>query len=567
MGVPGVSPPSNTPGWRRADLGWLALAILALALPVGATARWFNATYTATTADLVAGTWILKLAMLALAIAGLLVARLPAAPAVRHAGDRPAGSSFPALLGLLLLVALGLRVYRIDTELWLDEIQLLVRYAPLEFRQLLGTYDSQNHQPLYSILAGLSFRAFGGSDWSVRVPAVVFGVASLWALWSFARRITSTTEAMLGVAILTVSYHHVWFSQNARGYTLMMFLAVLATGVFLRLAEGHGRPLGLAWAYGVLVALAAYTHLTAALIAVGHAATVLLVTRWKERESRAIAMWCAGALALSALLTLLLYAPMLPQVWRDVSKPTMEGVEVVWTGAGWMLREGLRVLGAGVPGGFVTVLGGLAVVGVGVASYWRQSRVETLAMFLPVAVTFAALIATRHNLWPRFFFFASGFLVLAALRGGFVLVRWLVRWRPEQVALAGACGVALLSLLTVPRAWMPKQQFRAAYDFIEAQRRPDDEVVALDVAYHVYLMRGWAPTWRFTSSLTMVEEAERSAGRTWIVYTLPARLQALTPELFQHLSPPRYQVVRVYPASIGGGEIHILRHDAAIGHD
>jgi hypothetical protein len=315
------------------------------------------------------------------------------------------------------------------------------------------------------------------------------------------------------------------------------------------------------------MALATYTHLTAALIAVGHALAILFAIRWKDRDARANATWCGIAIALSGLLTICLYAPMLPQLWGEVTAPTMEGVEVVWTGAGWMMREGLRVLGAGVPGGLITVLAGLAVLGIGIASYWRSSRVATLLMYLPIAVTLLALVATRHNLWPRFFFFASGFLVLAALRGGFVLVRWLVRWRPEQLAVAGAIGVACLSLLTVPRAWQPKQQFRAAYDFVEAGRQAGDEVVALDVAYHVYLMRDWAPTWRYTTSLTMLREAERSGTRTWIVYTLPTRLQALAPDLLQHVSPPQYQVVRVFPAGVGGGEIHILRHDPAPGHD
>ena len=543
-------------------LGWLALAIAAVLLPVDATAGWLKGAYTATPADLVAGVWILKISLVAVAASALFVQRLPATVAQDPAVSNPAGGNARLVLATILVVALGLRLFRLDTELWLDEIILRLRYAPLEFRQLISTYDNQNHQPLYSLLARLSFVTAGGTDWSIRVPAVLSGVASLAALWWFARRVTSQNEAMLAVLVLAFSYHHVWFSQNARGYTVIMLLTLVTTGVFLRLCEGDGRR-RLAWTYGILIALATYTHLTAAFVAVGHAITLLLVTNWRMRDARQRAMWPAIAIGLGAIITVVLYAPMLPQVWRQVTVPTMEDVAIEWTGAGWMLREGARVLAQGIPGGLITVGAAVAVLLVGIASYWRQSRLTTLLMYMPVAITFVAIVAARHNLWPRFFFFAAGFFVLAALRGGFVLVHWVVRWRPERVAIAGATGVALLSLLTVPRAWQPKQQFRAAYDFIEAERRPGDEVVAIDDVFFVYLLRGWGSGWRHLTNLAMLSETERSASRTWVVYTLPARVRALTPDLYQHLEAPRYQVVRVYPASVGGGEILILRHDPA----
>lgn len=549
-------------GARTGTLGWLGLAIAAVLLPVDATAGWLKGAHTATPADLVAGVWILKISLVALAASALFVQRLPATVAQDPAVGNPDGGNTKLVLATILVVALGLRLFRLDTELWLDEIILRLRYAPLEFRQLISTYDNQNHQPLYSLLARLSFVAAGGTDWSIRVPAVVGGVASLAALWWFARRVTSQNEALLAVLVLAFSYHHVWFSQNARGYTVIMLLTLVTTGVFLRLCEGDGRR-RLAWTYGILIALATYTHLTAAFVAVGHAVTLLLVTGWKTRDARQRAMWPAVAIGLGAVITVVLYAPMLPQVWRQVTVPTMEDVAIEWTGAGWMLREGARVLAQGIPGGLITVAAAVAVLLVGIASYWRQSRLTTLLMYMPVAITFVAIVAARHNLWPRFFFFAAGFFVLAALRGGFVLVRWVVRWRPERVAIAGATGVALLSLLTVPRAWQPKQQFRAAYDFIEAERRPGDEVVAIDDVFFVYLLRGWGSGWRHLTDLAMLSETERSAGRTWVVYTLPARVRALTPDLYQHLEAPRYQVVRVYPASVGGGEILILRHDPA----
>jgi 4-amino-4-deoxy-L-arabinose transferase-like glycosyltransferase len=528
--------------------------------------RWFNTAYSATDQDVAAGVWILKAGLIATAAFGLVSARVPAPsrPTATASVSPPAATWAVALL---LLLAFALRVNRLDTELWMDEIFLLTRYAPLDFPQLLSTYDSQNHQPLYSLLARISMLAFGGADWSIRVPAVVLGVASLWAVWWLGRKVAPVGEALLAVAFLAVSYHHVWFSQNARGYTAILLLTVLTTGLFLRLASGNGPVRRLAWGYAVLMALAAYTHLTAALIAVGHAIALVLVTPWWDRDARRMAAWPAMAVVMSGLLSVVLYGPMLPQLWREVTKPTMQGVAVEWTGTGWMLREGLRVLGQGIPGGLVTVTGAVLVLGVGIWSYWKQSRLTTLVMFVPVGVTFVAIVATRHNLWPRFFFFAAAFFVLAALRGGFVLVRALVRWHPDRIAIAGASAVAALSLMTVPRAWAPKQQFRAAYEFIESERRTGDEVLVLDIAAEVYQLRGWAPTWRRTTSLDVVTDVERSAGRTWIVYTLPARVRAIWPGLFEHLTSARYLPVRVFPASVGGGEIHVLRHDAATNHD
>ncbi|HEX6315401.1 MAG TPA: glycosyltransferase family 39 protein [Gemmatimonadaceae bacterium] len=567
-----MAEPHATPGLpelsgRSTVALWVGVALVGALLPVAATVRWFNATHSATFEEVAAGVWILKGALIATAALGLLSARIPVHSRRAAADDPVTPPAARWAVAALLLLAAALRLYQLDTELWMDEIFLLTRYAPLEFPQLLSTYDSQNHQPLYSLLARLSMLALGGVDWSIRVPAAVLGVASLWAVWWLGRKVAPVSEALLAVAFLAVSYHHVWFSQNARGYTTILLLTVLTTGVFLRLASGAGPTRRLALVYAVLMALAAYTHLTAALIAVGHAIALALATRWRDHDARRMAVWPAIAILMSGLLSTVLYGPMLPQLWHQVTTPTMEGVAVEWTGTGWMLREGLRVLSQGIPGGLVTVAAALLVLAVGVWSYWRQSRLTTLVMFVPVVVTFAAIVATRHNLWPRFFFFAAAFFVLAALRGGFVIVRMLVRWHPDRVAIAGASAVAALSLLTVPRAWAPKQQFGAAYEFVESERQPGDEVVVVDIAAEVYELRGWAPTWHRTTSVDVVTAIERSAGRTWIVYTLPARVRAILPGLFAHFTSAHYKPVRIFPASVGGGEIHVLRHDAATSHD
>jgi hypothetical protein len=309
------------------------------------------------------------------------------------------------------------------------------------------------------------------------------------------------------------------------------------------------------------MAAATWTHMTAALIAVGHLLALLLTAGWRDGTAARRLAWPVVGLALGALLAIACYSLMLPQVVRELTAPSTTAVSEVWTNPAWMIGEAVRGMASGVPGGVLTVLVALSVLGIGVASLWRLSPRATLVMFVPVAVTAAAVIGTGHNLWPRFFFFAAGFLVLAAIRGGFAIVRTFLRWHPDRVAASGAFAVALLSLVTVPRAWQPKQQFRAALDYVEQEQRPGDAKVAVDIAQNLYLLRGWAPDWYLTRSAGLLSLVEQDAGRTWVVYTLPTRLRAVAPAVWELVAPPRYHVVRVFPATVGGGEIHVLRRE------
>jgi hypothetical protein len=60
---------------------------------------------------------------------------------------------------------------------------------------------------------------------------------------------------------LEVSYHHVWFSQNARGYTGLLFFGLLATWLLVRALR---QPTARVWlGFGLCLALSMYIHLTA----------------------------------------------------------------------------------------------------------------------------------------------------------------------------------------------------------------------------------------------------------------------------------------------------------------
>src|SRR5688572_8834001 len=99
----------------------------------------------------------------------------------------PAAVTRPEIVatGGILAAATALRLYELGTGLWLDEILTNVSYARMSFGQIVTTYDSQNQHFLFSLLAQAAFQLFGESPWALRLPAAIFGVASIWAMYLF----------------------------------------------------------------------------------------------------------------------------------------------------------------------------------------------------------------------------------------------------------------------------------------------------------------------------------------------------------------------------------------------
>lgn len=486
----------------------------------------------------------------------------PAASERRAGGLRADGTAaVMVVVGVTVLGAM-LRLNALDAGLWYDEIQTLIDYARLPFARIITTYDSTNQHLLYSIAAHASMNVFGESAWALRLPAVVFGVASLPAAYAFSRRLAPPVEAALVTALLAVSYHHVWFSQNARGYTGLLLFTLLGTGWFLDLLRGEGRPRRTVLAYAAAMALATFTHVTAALIVLAHALVWVAGTVVPRKDGRSRASWWPPllALVLAGTLSLLLYAPVLAQVVHTVLHPRAAGaptaIEAQWKHPAWFVAETVRGLALGLPGGWVTLVIGAVLIVAGVARIWRTSPAAVGLMLLPCLLTGGVLLAMHHNLWPRFFFFASGFLVLIAVRGGFALAQRLWPARGAALATAGGTLGALLSAATVPRAWGPKQDFAAAERFVASARAARDAVVTVDLTTLPYLRYRGQP-WDTVATASDLEAIERDHARTFVLYTFPIHLQSQHPDVWRRLHTS-YDTAAVFPGTVGGGAVVVM---------
>src|ERR1035437_9870712 len=101
---------------------------------------------------------------------------------------RPVSNRPSIALWLCIVTAAGacLRIVGINKGLWWDEIYFLVTSVRKPLLEIVTVFPGDNQHPLYSILARLSVLAFGEHVWSQRLPAVVFGVASIPVLYLLA---------------------------------------------------------------------------------------------------------------------------------------------------------------------------------------------------------------------------------------------------------------------------------------------------------------------------------------------------------------------------------------------
>ena len=506
----------------------------------------------------------LGLVVLGLYIAVLGVVPLGLPPRVRHERAGVAGARWAWGMLVAILVACTLLCFhRLDDGLWFDEIVTYVRYARLPFGQILSTYDEENQHVLYSLLAHASFLAMSESTWALRLPAVLLGIGSVWALFMVGRLVGSTREALLSSALLAFSYPLIWFSQDARGYTGLLFLTLLSSWFFIRGLQ-EARP-HLWVLYAVTVALGMYIHMTMLFVVAGHFVQYLVAcftqrrTAWPQRWT--VLLYGFG---LSSLLVFQLYALVLPQVFTTFARPKLAGDS--WTQPWMAALEFARGLRLSFSGSSVA-LAALVVFGAGLLSFARIDCTVPQLLVLPMLICMVVKLETRSHLWPRSVFFALGFMVLVTIRGTMVLGQGAARplgLRPRgALALGTILSLALIlaAARSIPSAYGPKQDFAGALAFVEARKAPGDALVTVGLAAYPYqtLYRADAEEVKTVADLDAVRAR---APRTWLLYTLGFEVASVEPELMRSIERD-FVVERQFPGTLGGGAVFVCRADRA----
>ena len=170
-------------------------------------------------------------------------------------------SPFPQTYALIALLALGaaLRVYRLSAQsFWYDEsYQVQVSGQPLlrTLRALLT--DSPDYGPFSHVLFNLWLRISEGDFWARLLPALC-GLLAVYVVYVFCLRICGPRTGLAAAFLLAISPIHIWYSQEARAYSLVVLLNTLSMLYFINSIDpGRRKHRAL---YVLVSVCALYTH-------------------------------------------------------------------------------------------------------------------------------------------------------------------------------------------------------------------------------------------------------------------------------------------------------------------
>jgi 4-amino-4-deoxy-L-arabinose transferase-like glycosyltransferase len=157
----------------------------------------------------------------------------------------PLGSSRIWLI-LIILLGSAVRLYRLGYQsLWFDEsLSMALASAPLKISIEATLAEGLQHLPLYYLLLRI-FVWIGRSEMVLRLPSAVCGVLAIPLIYQVGRRCLKQGTGLFAALLLAVNPYHVWFSQEARMYSLLMLSTLGALYFFLRLLRENRRSLWL----------------------------------------------------------------------------------------------------------------------------------------------------------------------------------------------------------------------------------------------------------------------------------------------------------------------------------
>ena len=371
---------------------------------------------------------------------------------------------------LLAIVLLGtaMRLYELDADsFWADEI-ITARVSQLPIPTILGYQSELALNPPLTFFATHFFFSWGGqSEFTARLLPALLGSLSILLIYAVGEMLWTRRDGIVAAFLLAVSAHHVQYSQEARQYALMLFLALLSVLFLLKALQKNEMRFWLGFI--LCTSLGLYNHYFAILLfpaELVYGAWVIAEKWLSHRRENAHTPQVGAPSALSRpakqalLFSLSLvvvgisYLLWVPTLQAQISQQTQSGTAGITTAS---LQSTMKLLSqvpeAYAGGGGILLLLWFAVLLLGLAACdWKRIALSLLWMGTPFA--FLGVVGVKHSVHLRYILFTLPIYLLIAARGITSLGQLLDRFgqRTERIRAWSATPISVLCVLVLGAA-------------------------------------------------------------------------------------------------------------------
>ena len=370
---------------------------------------------------------------------------------------------------LILILAAALRLWGLGSEsLWLDEA-LTVKKIEAALPDFVLHFAYETQAILYYFIEKLWCGVAGTSEWALRFPSVVYGLAAVLGTFLLTRALFSPVAGLYAALFMAVNPFAVHYSQEARPYQLFLAAAVFSVYYVLRVLRDGSHRSRVGYVCSTVVAL--YSH-PLALLLWGVHATALLPADVRGTDWRQAARRLFGVMSLSALL-------FLPQVLLSSAMVVAKMLGV--SPAGWIPVPSFAAIPATVQHYFMHPLLAPAVVLVIIAVVifvlLKRRRLPS-ALWIPAALLVFGILGPwviSRVLTPVY----VDRYTIPALAGLILFLAWSLSIMPLRLRAAA------VALLLIPTglvlhgyyAGMDKDPWRETAAEVHALNKPGDVLV------------------------------------------------------------------------------------------
>ncbi|MEK7188859.1 MAG: glycosyltransferase family 39 protein [Patescibacteria group bacterium] len=175
------------------------------------------------------------------------------------------------MIFLILVLGLVLRLISLDQSFWLDEATSGIVVRNFSFWEIISKFSPGDfHPPLYYLLLKFWSLVFGTSEIGLRLFSVLAGILTIWMVFKIAKELNPSTSLRmvsqsnhwkfpeLAAILLATSGLHLYYSQEARMYSLATFFVSLSFFLFVKTLEKS--RVGNWIAFSIFLTASFFTH-------------------------------------------------------------------------------------------------------------------------------------------------------------------------------------------------------------------------------------------------------------------------------------------------------------------